>query len=42
MTLCHSQPTKYASYFALWRCWLRSVTRITYLCMLIGITSIAA
>jgi hypothetical protein len=32
----------FPSYFELWGRWLHSVTRITYLCKLIGIPSFAA
>ncbi|KAB8306028.1 hypothetical protein EH227_22335 [Rouxiella chamberiensis] len=32
----------FPSYFALWMRWLRALTRITYLCMLIGIHFLAA
>ncbi|OWF80635.1 hypothetical protein B4907_15270 [Yersinia kristensenii] len=34
--------TQYPSSFKLQVCWLLSVTRITYLCKLIGIISLAA
>ncbi|RXN73821.1 hypothetical protein D0Z62_08445 [Providencia rettgeri] len=33
---------KFSSYFELWRCWLHSATRVTYLCMLPEISSFAA
>ncbi|EKN5081738.1 hypothetical protein DVQ41_18525 [Yersinia enterocolitica] len=36
MTFCYL----YSSYFKLHVCWLRSITRITYLCKLIGIMSL--
>ncbi len=32
----------YSSHFAPQRCWLRSATRVTYLCMLPEISSLAA
>ncbi len=33
---------KFSSYFELWRCWLHSATRVTYLCALPEVSSFAA